>query len=102
MWLAMTYLGSNVVLNSLNFYWFGKMIETVRKRFDKKGPSDAKTGKETMVDAAEVKSAARRESIVLDVADRLDWEEKTRAAVDGTAEGQSTGLSAGGDVSRRK
>ncbi|KAI9761543.1 MAG: SWI/SNF complex component snf12 [Chaenotheca gracillima] len=32
-WLAITYLGSNIVLNTLNFYWFGKMIETVRKRF---------------------------------------------------------------------
>ena len=32
-WLASTYLASNVVLNTLNFYWFGKMIETVRKRF---------------------------------------------------------------------
>ena len=32
-WLACTYLGSNIVLNTLNFYWFGKMIETVRKRF---------------------------------------------------------------------
>jgi len=33
LWLAFTYLGSNVVLNTLNFYWFGKMIEAVRKRF---------------------------------------------------------------------
>ena len=33
MWLACVYLGSNVVLNSLNFYWFGKMIETIKKRF---------------------------------------------------------------------
>ena len=32
-WLACTYLGSNMVLNTLNFYWFGKMIETVKKRF---------------------------------------------------------------------
>jgi len=32
-WLACTFLGSNVVLNTLNFYWFGKMIETVKKRF---------------------------------------------------------------------
>jgi len=32
-WLASTYLGSNIVLNTLNFYWFGKMIETVKKRF---------------------------------------------------------------------
>lgn len=35
-WLACTYLGSNIVLNTLNFYWFGKMIETVKKRF--RGP----------------------------------------------------------------
>ena len=33
LWLACTYLGSNVVLNTLNFYWFGKMIEAVKKRF---------------------------------------------------------------------
>jgi TLC domain len=35
-WLALTYLGSNIVLNTLNFYWFGKMIETLRKRFPSK------------------------------------------------------------------
>ncbi|TVY75586.1 putative TLC domain-containing protein [Lachnellula suecica] len=34
LWLAFTYLGSNVVLNTLNFYWFGKMIETLKKRFE--------------------------------------------------------------------
>ena len=32
-WLAFVYLSSNIVLNSLNFYWFGKMIETIKKRF---------------------------------------------------------------------
>lgn len=32
-WLAVVYLGANITLNTLNFYWFGKMIETVRKRF---------------------------------------------------------------------
>ena len=32
-WLACTYLGSNIVLNTLNFYWFGKMVEAVKKRF---------------------------------------------------------------------
>ena len=40
-WLAIVYLSSNVVLNTLNFFWFGKMIETIKKRFaeskDKKG-----------------------------------------------------------------
>jgi TLC domain len=33
MWLACIYLGSNTVLNILNIYWFGKMIQAVRKRF---------------------------------------------------------------------
>lgn len=32
-WLAMTYLGSNIVLNTLNFFWFNQMIKAVRKRF---------------------------------------------------------------------
>ena len=32
-WLACVYLGSNITLNTLNFYWFGKMIETIQKRF---------------------------------------------------------------------
>ncbi|EXJ82779.1 hypothetical protein A1O3_06594 [Capronia epimyces CBS 606.96] len=35
-WLAGVYLTCNLVLNSLNFYWFAKMIETVRKRFQGK------------------------------------------------------------------
>lgn len=35
-WLAAVYVGSNLTLNSLNFYWFFKMIDAVRKRFDPK------------------------------------------------------------------
>jgi len=34
LWLAVGYLGANLTLNGLNWVWFGKMIETVRKRFD--------------------------------------------------------------------
>jgi hypothetical protein len=34
LWLVCAYLASNLVLNSLNWFWFGKMIETLRKRFD--------------------------------------------------------------------
>ncbi|KAE8153261.1 TLC domain-containing protein [Aspergillus avenaceus] len=37
-WLVGTYVLANVVLNSLNYYWFSKMIETVLKRF--RGPKD--------------------------------------------------------------
>ncbi|KAI9846458.1 MAG: hypothetical protein M1838_001262 [Thelocarpon superellum] len=32
-WLWCTYLGSNTVLGFLNFYWFGKMVEALQKRF---------------------------------------------------------------------
>lgn len=39
-WLAFTYLGSNIILNTLNFYWYGKMIEAIRKRFQP--PKDVK------------------------------------------------------------
>lgn len=34
LWLGLIYLASNLTLNSLNIFWFGKMIETIRKRFD--------------------------------------------------------------------
>ena len=44
-WLACVYLVSNIVLNTLNFYWFGKMIETVGKRFrEPKGRKKEKEG----------------------------------------------------------
>ena len=33
MWLAMMYLTANILLTSLNVYWFNKMVEAVRKRF---------------------------------------------------------------------
>lgn len=32
-WLAVTYVGGTTVLSILNFWWFGKMIAAVRKRF---------------------------------------------------------------------
>ena len=35
-WLVVVYLGSNTILNLLNVYWFGKMVQTVRKRFQSK------------------------------------------------------------------
>ena len=47
-WLAIVYLGSNIVLNTLNFYWFGKMIETIKKRF-----SEVKGEKGTKVEEDE-------------------------------------------------
>jgi TLC domain len=91
-WLAVTYLGSNVVLNSLNFYWFGKMIETVRKRFEKK-PEAPKTGegkdeKKANANGENESRKRRRESIVLDVADGLEKDERLRLMMDGAADGR--------------
>ncbi|OCL08058.1 DUF887-domain-containing protein [Glonium stellatum] len=34
-WLVIVYLGSNTVLSVLNFYWFGRMIKAILKRFNK-------------------------------------------------------------------
>ncbi len=33
-WLALIYVASNLVLNTLNWFWFVKMIAAVRKRFE--------------------------------------------------------------------
>jgi hypothetical protein len=33
-WLAGSYLASNLVLNILNWYWMTQMVKTIRKRFD--------------------------------------------------------------------
>ncbi|KAF2274680.1 DUF887-domain-containing protein [Westerdykella ornata] len=34
LWLPLCYLASNLTLNGLNWFWFEKMIATLRKRFD--------------------------------------------------------------------
>lgn len=65
-WLASVYLISNVTLNSLNFYWFGKMIETVMKRFR---PEEGEKGKEKQGGRPE-----RRKSVIEHAADELDRE----------------------------
>ncbi|KAL8976469.1 MAG: hypothetical protein Q9177_006851 [Variospora cf. flavescens] len=65
-WLALTYLGSNVVLNTLNFYWFGKMIETVKKRF-RAPPSAGKGGKKKKEMENEGEGEGEEEVVVADV-----------------------------------
>lgn len=34
-WLALAYLASTTLLSFLNLYWFARMIQTIRKRFEK-------------------------------------------------------------------
>lgn len=74
-WLAVVYLGSNIVLNTLNFYWFGKMIETIRKRFqghatsenhdrpDRKASQKARDNEVVVVEGVEVTTMADGEIV---------------------------------------
>lgn len=61
-WLAGLYLGCNLVLNSLNFHWFGRMIETIRKRFQGKPHDDYP------------REVERKPSMVEEMASELDRE----------------------------
>ena len=82
-WLAMTYLGSNIILHSLNFYWFGRMIETVRKRFEGKEHDEFKHERE------------RRQSLVEELASGLDENEISGPKTPGfeQTEAEATGSS---------
>lgn len=68
-WLVATYVGSNLILNFLNYFWFSKMVETVLKRF-RGPPAGAKEGAEK----AQLKEDIVHD-IVLEAASRLEQEE---------------------------
>lgn len=61
-WLPIAYVVSNLILNSLNFYWFSQMIDAVLKRF-RQQPAEKK-------DTGLVKEPA----YVLDAAEKLEKE----------------------------
>ncbi|KAK1827191.1 TLC domain-containing protein [Podospora conica] len=75
-WLAGTYLLANVTLNSLNWFWFVKMIAAVRKRFEP-APKEEKVavavpaaGEKVIATGAEGKTAVprhRRQASIEDV-----------------------------------
>lgn len=80
LWLVLTYLGSNLILNSLNFYWFSKMIDTVMKRF--RAPAgEAEKHKPLSVEE-------EAEGVVLDAASTLEEEEGV--FIDGGIKGESS------------
>lgn len=97
-WIIAIYLVSNVTLNALNWYWFGKMIETVRKRFEGKPHEDSKNDQGT--------SKERRKSIVEHAADTLDQEvasgPKTPSVEKTLDSAMSSGVDGGADVHKRK
>jgi TLC domain len=92
LWLAIGYLSCNLLLNSLNFYWFGRMVETVSARF-KGTPHD------------EFKhERGRKSSIVQEAADSL--EKDTQSGVDEEV-AQTTGSTSviedsGTEINRRR
>ncbi|KAF3934247.1 hypothetical protein ABW19_dt0201364 [Dactylella cylindrospora] len=62
-WLALSYVTSNLILHFLNFYWFGKMIDALKRRFDspsnksgklKEGEEIPTSGEEVTVEGVEL------------------------------------------------
>ncbi|KAK0628531.1 TLC domain-containing protein [Bombardia bombarda] len=69
-WLALVYIGSNIILNSLNWFWFVKMIAAVRKRFEpvkeaKVGYADAAKGDGSASGAAAAAAAGGEKAELL-------------------------------------
>ncbi|KAI4190967.1 MAG: hypothetical protein L6R41_000417 [Letrouitia leprolyta] len=96
-WLAITYLGSNV-LNSLNFYWFLKMIETVKKRFQTSREDRKEFDGGKVVDAV-VEGVELDGRIIEEVKEEMDRDVREGK---GKGKGKGTGLEdADGEVRRR-
>lgn len=96
-WLVGTYVAANVVLNSLNYYWFSKMVETVLKRFrgPKEGGSKKGEGEKKEEAVEEVV-----EKVVLEAAASLEEEEGSPFLGEGVA--RDVDVDVGGDVRRRR
>jgi hypothetical protein len=90
-WLACMYLGSNVVLNTLNFYWFGKMIETVKKRFQP--PRERRRSRDVAVPVENGKMGGE---------ERVRGDLKTKVVVDMDETGRSRVVVEKREVRRRK
>jgi hypothetical protein len=86
-WLAGLYLISNILLHTLNLFWFGRMIETVTKRFKER------PGKE--------KKAERRPSMVIEVVGGLEQDDRMHGSMVLEDEGTSTGMDGGVGVKKR-
>ncbi|CAK7225060.1 hypothetical protein SBRCBS47491_005763 [Sporothrix bragantina] len=57
LWLFILYVASNITLNSLNVYWFFKMITAVRKRFEPAaGEKNAKAAEKAPLKTAAIAS----------------------------------------------
>lgn len=86
-WLASIYVASNVVLNTLNWHWFFKMIAAVRKRFepakkekpmlDSAGVPDGSGGSSTSVEKVLQETRKRRNTLEVLTPDSEELREGT-------------------------
>ncbi|KAL1883873.1 hypothetical protein VTK73DRAFT_7661 [Phialemonium thermophilum] len=58
-WLGVVYISSNLVLNSLNWHWFFKMIAAVKKRFEPPMEAEKKEPAEDGVASSQATGAER-------------------------------------------
>lgn len=77
-WLVVTYVTSNLILNSLNYYWFTKMIETVLKRFRGPAPEKDRARPEKVTKLNEELA----QEIVLEAASKLEDEHSAHVDCD--------------------
>ncbi|KAG0137930.1 hypothetical protein HOY82DRAFT_575813 [Tuber indicum] len=82
LWLIMVYLGSNAILNLLNYYWFYRMIQTVSARFTKDKP--VKKEKKEKKEKEKKEKKEKKENTEVD-ADGKVWVEGTDVNVGTTA-----------------
>lgn len=99
-WLVVTYIVSNLVLNSLNYYWFSKMIETVLKRFRGPPAGTAPAAPEKKDEKTQV--PINDENIVLDAAAKLQQEQEHSDLPLGDEKKAASALNNGLDGSLRK
>ncbi|KAK5108543.1 hypothetical protein LTR62_008200 [Meristemomyces frigidus] len=112
-WLPIIYLASNLVLNALNVWWFFKMIQTIRKRFDPpfgtKGVGsdlmhyEPGSREKKLADDKAAAALAKGRASLAGSADREGFEVQRGVYADGRKSVEVTGSSSKGSVrSRRK
>lgn len=103
-WLVGTYVASNMVLNFLNYFWFGKMVETVLKRFRAPAPAaaDGKGAEKPGEKAAKPEDLAHE--IVLEAAAKLEQEESAllRGELSQDQVSTATGIPLAEELRRRR
>ena len=73
-WLAIVYLSSNVMLNTLNFYWFGKMIETIKKRFAESNDEKGGKKRDNREDGVMVEGLMDSSTLITEIAEDEDMQ----------------------------